>query len=289
MLLLRSSSSSSSRSTRLRTCVSGFTLPLCCGALLHGLFSSFCLIRLLTTSFSIVFHCCFPCTFVSLMHHHGDLPPVDAITYCYNSHQHPPSDFAGHTDPRESMVKNILPKSRVRRTSGRVGAKVVEEKGKSIVAAAQSEVPGANQEKVRTAAQGKNHLKDQANASQDKEESGDESDKGIDDQKDGSADDNVDLSIEYSLKLLKVGAEVYIRDTPNSSIRCKELIGKKGTIRKVDGAVGKASTWYLVDIPGAKDNAGEKKAWWFWRPFTISVQLPGTRVPRRLPKELHAG
>ena len=87
------------------------SLPLFCGALLHGLFSSFCLIRLLTTSFSIVIHCCFPCTFVSLMHHHGDQPPVDAITYCYtrtNTHQ---ATLQAHRSERK-YGKNILPKSR---------------------------------------------------------------------------------------------------------------------------------------------------------------------------------
>ena len=37
------------------------------------------------------------------------------------------------------------------------------------------------------------------------------------------------------------------------------MIGKKGTIRKVDGALGKASTWYLVEVAGVKGSTGEKK------------------------------
>ena len=49
-------------------------------------------------------------------------------------------------------------------------------------------------------------------------------------------------------KLLKVGAEVFIRNTPNVSIRDKDLVGKKGIIKKVDSSHGKASMWYVVEI-----------------------------------------
>ena len=158
--LRSSSSSSTSRSTRLRTCVSGFTSP-CAVVHCYTAYFPVCLIRLPPLRFPL-FHCCFH-TFV-LMHHHGDLPPVDAITYCYNStstHQ----DFAG-TPIRGKYGKNILRRA-VRRTSGRVGTKWWRKK-ESIVAAAKAKCR-ANQEK------GDNNrekiISNKANASQDKEES----------------------------------------------------------------------------------------------------------------------
>ena len=215
-----------------------------------------------SVAYHFVFHC-IPLLFS--MHLRFFNAPPRRPTSCRRHHillqlaPAPTKRLCRHTDPRESMVRTSSRRAAVRRTSGRVGAKVVEEKKEKHSSGRPKRSTRGKSRKSEDSGTGKKSSQDKANASQDKEESGDESDKGIDDQKDGSADDNVDLSIEYSLKLLKVGAEVYIRDTPNSSIRCKELIGKKGTIRKVDGAVGKASTWYLVDIPGAKDNAGEKK------------------------------
>jgi hypothetical protein len=53
-----------------------------------------------------------------------------------------------------------------------------------------------------------------------------------DDDEDALGNGDIDFSIEYSPKLLKVGAEVFIRNTPNVSIRDKDLVGKKGTIKK---------------------------------------------------------
>ena len=157
------------------------------------------------------------------------------------------------------MVRTSSRRAAARRTSGRVGAKVVEDKKEKHSSGRPKRSTRGKSRRSEDSGAGKKSSQDKNNASEGKEESDDDSDVSEDDEKDESADGDVDLSIEYSLKLLKVGAEVYIRNTPNSSIRCKELIGKKGTIRKVDGALGKASTWYLVEVAGVKGSTGEKK------------------------------
>ena len=148
------------------------------------------------------------------------------------------------------MVRTSSRRAASRRTSSRV-AKVVEEtrKEKTSGRPTRSSRRGRRASPEPTPAVTTTTTNRKKKASDDEKATVDESEEEEDDDdEDALGNGDVDFSIEYSPKLLKVGAEVFIRNTPNVSIRDKDLVGKKGIIKKVDSSHGKASMWYVVEI-----------------------------------------
>ena len=104
--------------------------------------------------------------------------------------------------------------------------------------------PAASRKTVRSSSS-----RSRRGAQQTNTEVGNKSDEEAEDEEDTKKGAEVDLGIEYLVKLLKVGAEVYIRDTPNVRIReeTRKWIGGKGVIKQVMGKQS-PSTFYAVEV-----------------------------------------